>query len=62
MQPVLGRLAHDGRAEGIGNDEADVGGKNLARHFERGSEEQPVAMQPVIDPLPIGAKVGRWTT
>jgi hypothetical protein len=47
--------SHDARS--VGDDEAGVLGENLARHVERGGEEQPVAMQPIIDPFPIGAEI-----
>src|SRR5262249_20699774 len=40
-----------------GDDEAHVGRKNLARPPERGGEKQPVAMQAIIEPLLVGAKV-----
>ena len=46
------------RAEGVGDDQAGVGRENLARHFERGGEEQPVAVQPVVDPFLVGAEIG----
>jgi hypothetical protein len=58
MEPVLRRLAHHRRAEGVGDDEAGVRRKNLARHVERGGEKQPIAMQPIIEPLLVGTKVG----
>jgi CheY-like chemotaxis protein len=57
MEPVLGRLAHDRCTEAVGNDETHLRRKNLARHIERGGEKQPIAMQPVFDPLLVGAKV-----
>ena len=43
MQAMLGRLAHDMRPEGVRDDQAGIGRKNLARHLHRGREEQPVA-------------------
>ena len=46
------------RAEGVGDDQAGVGREDLARDVERGGEEQPVAMQPVVDPFLVGAKIG----
>jgi hypothetical protein len=57
-QPVLGRLAHDRSAEGIGHDQPGVAGKYLARHIDDGGEEQPVAMQFVVHPLLVGAEIG----
>jgi hypothetical protein len=58
MEPVFRRLAHHRRAEGVRDHEAGVRRKNLARHVERGREKQPVAMQPIIEPLLVGTKVG----
>ena len=57
VQPVLRRLADDRCAEGVGDDEPGVGRENLARHLERGGEEQPVAMQPVVHPFLVGAEI-----
>jgi hypothetical protein len=57
MRPVLGGLTQDRCAEAVCNNETDIRRKNLARHLERGGEEQPVAMQPVIDPPLVGAQI-----
>ena len=32
--------------------------KDLAGHFDRGGEEQPVAVQPVVHPFLVGAEIG----
>src|SRR6516165_8408617 len=56
MEPVFRRLAHHRRAEGVGDDEAGIRRKNLARHVERGGEKQPIAMQPIIEPLLVGTR------
>ena len=55
---MLGRLAQDRGAEGVGDDQAGVGGKYRARNVEARGEEQPVAMQPVVDPFLVGAEIG----
>src|SRR5258708_4790635 len=47
-QTMLRRLAMHMRAIGVGNDQAGVGGKNLARQILGEGEEQPVAMRPVV--------------
>ena len=62
MQPMLRRLADDRCTEGIGDDETGVAGENLARHVERGGEEQPVAMEPIVHPFLVGAEDPRPTT
>src|SRR5215813_14917578 len=58
MESVLWRLACDGCAVGIRNDQAGVEWKDIARHLERGREKQPITMQPIIHPLLVSAKVG----
>ena len=45
------------RAKGIGHDETGVGRENLARHLDRGGEEQSVAMRAIILPFLVGAEV-----
>ena len=57
MQAVLRRLAHDLRAERVGDDQPGVLRENLARHFERGGEEQPVAMRAIVHPFLVGAEI-----
>src|SRR6516225_5252342 len=57
MQTMLGCLTEDRCAEAVRNDETDVRRKDLTRHLERGGEEQPVAMQPVIHPLLVRAQI-----
>ena len=55
---MLRRLADDLRAEGVGHDQPGVGREDFARHLERGGEEQPVAVQPIVDPFLVGAEIG----
>ena len=57
VQAVLRRLAHQLRAERVGDDQPGVLGENLARHLERGGEEQPVAMRAVVHPFLVGAEI-----
>ena len=57
-QPVLGRFAQDRRAERIRHDQPGVRWENLAWHVHDRGEEQPVAMQPVLHPFLVGAKIG----
>ena len=49
--PVLGRLANDRGAEGVGHDETGIGRKYLARNVDDGGEKQPVAVQPIVHPF-----------
>jgi two-component system, response regulator RegA len=55
---VLRRFAHDLAAESVGDDQARVLRKNLARHVERGGKEQPVAMRAIFHPFVVGAEIG----
>jgi hypothetical protein len=55
VEAVLGRFADKRCTERVGNNKAGVRREDLARHFKRGGEEQPVAMKPVVDPFLIGA-------
>ena len=55
---MLGRLAHDRRAEGIRHDQPGIRRKNLAGHARDGGEEQPVTMQPILHPFLVGTKIG----
>ncbi len=57
MQPVLRRLAGDLGPERIRHDEAGILRKNVARDRKRGGEEQPVAVQPIVHPFLVGAKI-----
>ena len=41
----------------VGDDQAGVLGKNLARHIDGRCEEQSVAMEPVIHPFLVGAEI-----
>jgi hypothetical protein len=54
---VLGRLAMQMRAIGVGDDEAGVLRKDLARQVLREGEEQPVAMGAVFVPFLICAQI-----
>ena len=54
---MLGRLADDLRAKGVSDDQAGVRRKYLAGHLDRGGEEQPVAVHPVVHPFLIGAEI-----
>ncbi len=55
---MLRRLAMEMCAIGVRYDQAGVGWEDLARHLNRRGEEQPVAVQPVVLPFLVGAKVG----
>ena len=56
-QAMLGRLAMQVRAVGVGDDQAGILRKNLARQILREGEEQPVAMHPVVLPFLVGAQI-----
>jgi NAD-dependent oxidoreductase involved in siderophore biosynthesis len=56
---VFRRLAVQVRAIGVGDDQSGVAGKQVARHFLREGKEQPITMQPVVRPLPVGAQIGQ---
>src|SRR5262249_49336348 len=58
MQPVLGRRAHHLGAERISHDQPGILREDVAGHVNGGGEEQPVAMQAVVHPFRVGAKVG----
>ncbi len=54
---MLRRLAMHMRTVGVRNDQAGLGGENLARQIGREGEEQPVAMGAVLLPLLVGAQI-----
>ncbi len=54
---MLGRIAMQMRAVGVGNDQSGVGRKQLAGQILREGEEQPVAMRPVVLPFLIDAQI-----
>src|SRR5262245_6821560 len=54
---MLGRLAEKMRAIGIGDDQTSILWKKIAAQVLRESEEQPVAMGPVVLPFVIGAQI-----
>ena len=56
-QAMLGRLAMQMRAIGVGDDQAGIVRENLARQILREGEEQPVAMHPVVLPFLVGAQI-----
>ena len=56
-QAMLRRLAMQMRAIGVGDDQAGVGGKDLARQILREGEEQPVAMGAVFLPFLVGTQI-----
>src|SRR5260370_2826904 len=55
-ETMLRRLAMHMRAIGVGDDQAGLFGKNLARQILGEGEKQPVAMRPVLLPLLVGAQ------
>src|ERR1041385_2647067 len=57
VQAVLRRLADEMRAERIRHNKPRVVRENLARHLHRGRKEQPVAMEAIVHPFLVGAKV-----
>jgi hypothetical protein len=57
-QLVLGRLASEFGAEGIGHDQPGIGREYLARHFDGRREKQPVAVRAIILPFLVGAEIG----
>ena len=54
---MLGRVAMQMRAVGVGDDQSGIGRKQFAGQILREGEEQPVAMQPVVLPFLIGAQI-----
>ena len=56
-EPMLRRFTDDRGAERVGDDQPGVSREYLARHVEHGGEKQPVAMQAVVRPFLIGAKI-----
>src|SRR5205823_10033567 len=53
-QAMLGRLAMQVGAVGVGDDQAGILWKYLARQILREGKEQPVAMHPVVLPFLVG--------
>ena len=54
---MLGRLAMQVRAVGVGDDQAGAFRENLARQILCEGKEQPVAMHPVVLPFLVGAQI-----
>ena len=56
-QPVLAGFAQDRRPIGIRQDQPGILGHDLGGNMVGDGEEQPVAMEPVVRPLRVGAEI-----
>ena len=56
-QPVLGRLAVQMRAIGVGDNQAGIRREDLAGQVLGEGKEQPVAMRSLILPFLVGAQI-----
>jgi len=56
-QPVLRRLAYQGAAIGVGDDQAGVRRQDLRRKIRGDGEEQPVAVGAVLRPLRVDLEI-----
>ena len=54
---MLRRFAVQAGAIGVGNDQPGIAGKNIVRQVARESEEQPIAMRPIVLPFPVRTQI-----
>ena len=57
VQAMLRRLAHEFRPVAVRQNEAGIGGENFQRNVTSGREEQAIAVQAVVAPFLVGAKI-----